>query len=70
MVNVYAVAVDWVDVAEVDRKEKYDVGKWIPGRSFVGRCLAVGVEEKEFLRGDLIMGLTPIKKVSLPVSHC
>lgn len=64
MVQVYAVAVDWIDVGEIDRKEKEDVGQWIPGRSFVGRCLGVGVEEKEFFRGDLIIGLTSVRKVS------
>lgn len=64
MVQVYAVAVDYLDVAVLDDKTNADVRKYIPGRSFVGRCLAVGSHEKEIVRGDLVIGLVDIKKVS------
>lgn len=62
LVQVYAVAVDYLDVAALDHKTPHDVGKWIPGRSFVGRCLAVGGDEKDIVRGDVVMGLLDIKK--------
>lgn len=66
LVQVYAVAVDNVDVKMTEDKGKGDVGKWVPGRSFVGRCLGVGTEEKEIVRGEIVIGLLDVKKVSLP----
>lgn len=63
LVQVYAVAVDQVDVRAVDEKGRGDVGKYVPGRSFVGRALVVGTDEKEVVRGDVVMGLLDIRKV-------
>ena len=63
LVQVYAVAVDDLDISTLDSKGKAEVGKWIPGRSFVGRCLSIGAEEKELVRGDIVMGLVDVKKV-------
>ncbi|KAL1409095.1 hypothetical protein Q8F55_005919 [Vanrija albida] len=62
LVQVYAVAIDYVDVLALDDKTRADVGKWIPGRSFVGRCIAVGEHEKDIHRGDIVVGLVDIKK--------
>ena len=64
LVQVYAVAVDSLDVKIVTEKGKGDVGKWVPGRSFVGRCLSVGGEEKEIVRGEIVVGLLDARKVS------
>jgi NADPH:quinone reductase-like Zn-dependent oxidoreductase len=64
LIQVYAVAIDGFDLAVLDVKGRADVGKWVPGRSFVGRCLQVGSYEKELVRGDLVMGLCDIRKVS------
>lgn len=64
LVQVYAVAIDGFDLAALDVKGRADVGKWVPGRSFVGRCLQVGSYEKELVRGDLVMGIMDIRKVS------
>jgi hypothetical protein len=64
LVQVYAVAIDGFDMAVLDIKGRADVGKWVPGRSFVGRCLQVGSYEKELVRGDLVMGLCDVRKVS------
>jgi NADPH:quinone reductase-like Zn-dependent oxidoreductase len=64
MVQVYAVAVDSADIAALDERGVADVGKFIPGRSFVGRLLVIGDDEKDLQRGDLVMGLLDIKKVS------
>lgn len=64
LVQVYAVAVDHVDVEITTDKSKGEVGKWIPGRSFVGRCITTGAEERDMVRGDLVMGLLEVRKVS------
>jgi hypothetical protein len=63
LVQVYAVAIDGFDMAVLDVKGRADVGKWVPGRSFVGRCLQAGSYEKELVRGDLVMGICDIRKV-------
>ncbi|WVQ72581.1 hypothetical protein IAR50_002139 [Cryptococcus sp. DSM 104548] len=62
MVQVYAVAVDEYDVRTLDEKGKGDVGKWVPGRSFVGRALVVGTEEKDIVRGDIVIGIQDVRK--------
>ncbi|KAK4683889.1 hypothetical protein P7C73_g6325, partial [Tremellales sp. Uapishka_1] len=62
LLQVYAVAIDEVDVKQLEDKGKSDVGKWVPGRSFAGRCLQVGAEEKEIVRGDLVIGLMDVRK--------
>ncbi|KAL7421576.1 hypothetical protein Q5752_003345 [Cryptotrichosporon argae] len=62
LVQVYAVAIDASDVAYLDQKGQGDVGKWVPGRSFVGRCLSVGVDEREIIRGDIVIGLLDLRK--------
>jgi len=64
LIQIYAVAIDDVDLNALGSKGKGDVGKWVPGRSFVGRCLSVGVEEKEIVRGDIVLGLVDVRKVS------
>lgn len=62
LVQIYAVAIDHVDILALDDKTRADVGKWIPGRSFVGRCISAGEHEKDIHRGDIIVGLLDIKK--------
>ncbi|GMK58320.1 hypothetical protein CspeluHIS016_0503520 [Cutaneotrichosporon spelunceum] len=61
LIQVYAVAVDWLDIAALDEKSKHDVGRWVPGRSFVGRCITTGADEKEIGRGDMVIGLVDIR---------
>ncbi|BEJ16802.1 hypothetical protein CspHIS471_0602030 [Cutaneotrichosporon sp. HIS471] len=61
LIQVYAVAVDWLDIAALDEKSGHGVGRWIPGRSFVGRCITTGVDEKEIVRGDVVIGLLDIR---------
>ena len=63
LVQVYAAAVDQADVRLLDGKSRSEIGKWIPGRSFVGRCLTVGEDEKDIVRGDIVVGLMDIRKV-------
>lgn len=67
LVQVYAVALDRYDFDMV--REKSDAGsgsgKWIPGRSFVGRALEVGAEVRAIAKGDMVVGLVDIKKVRL-----
>jgi hypothetical protein len=63
LIQVYAVAVDKTDVKALEDKGRGDVGKWVPGRSFMGRCMAVGADEKDIVRGDLVMGLHDVRKV-------
>lgn len=65
LIQVYAVGVDALDVSTTYEKGKVDVGKWVPGRSFVGRCLQIGADEKDIVRGDIVIGLVDVKKVSL-----
>jgi len=62
---VYAVGIDELDVRYIDEKGKNDVGKWVPGRSFAGRCMMTGTHEKDIVRGDLVIGIFEIKKVRL-----
>lgn len=64
LVQVYATAIDEIDVRALDQKGRGDIGKWVPGRSFVGRCMATGPEEKDLVRGDIVMGIMDVKKVS------
>ncbi|WRT66364.1 uncharacterized protein IL334_003319 [Kwoniella shivajii] len=62
LVQVYAVAIDQLDVQALDEKGRGDVGKYVPGRSFVGRALSVGAQEKEVVRGDLVIGIFDLRK--------
>ncbi|ORY34019.1 hypothetical protein BCR39DRAFT_518148 [Naematelia encephala] len=62
LVQVYAAGVDKADVRAVEEKGKGEVGKWVPGRSFVGRCMTVGADEKDIVRGDIVVGLLDIRK--------
>lgn len=62
LVQVYAVAVDWLDMVMLDDRTKSHVGRWIPGRSFVGRCITTGADEKDITRGDVVMGLVDIRR--------
>lgn len=72
LVQVYAVALDRFDFDMV--REKSDsgsgAGKWVPGRSFVGRALDVGADVRVILKGDMVMGLVDIKKVSSAWTCC
>lgn len=62
LVQIYAAAVDWLDVERLDDQPVSEVGRWIPGRSFVGRCVTAGVDEKDIARGDIVMGLVDIRR--------
>ncbi|WWC89329.1 uncharacterized protein L201_004250 [Kwoniella dendrophila CBS 6074] len=62
LIQVYAVAIDQLDVKVLEEKARWDVGKYVPGRSFVGRALVVGADEKEVVRGDLVVGINDIRK--------
>lgn len=66
LVQVYAVALDRFDFDMVREKSETGTGagKWVPGRSFVGRALEVGAEVRPITKGDMVMGLVDIKKVS------
>lgn len=64
LVQVYAVGIDRLDVRALEEKGKGEVGKWIPGRSFVGRCVSVGKDEREIVKGELVVGLFDLRKVS------
>lgn len=64
LVQVYAVALDRFDsdmVHELSGAGK-GIDKWVPGRSFVGRALEVGADVRVIAKGDLVMGVTDIKK--------
>ena len=63
LVQVYAVGVDKVDLRLLEEKGKGEVGKWVPGRSFVGRVMATGKDEKEVVKGELVVGLLDVRKV-------
>lgn len=62
MVQVYAVAIDQLDIDALPDLKRSAVGKYIPGRSFVGRVQAVGDGEKDLVRGDIVVGLQDIRK--------
>lgn len=62
LLQVYAVTVDAVDIKSCDLKTESDVGKFIPGRSFVGRAVTVGTDEGEIFRGDMVMGLVDVRR--------
>lgn len=64
LVQVYAVGIDRVDVKALEEKGRGEVAKWVPGRSFVGRCVAVGKDEREVVKGELLIGLVDVRKVS------
>jgi NADPH:quinone reductase-like Zn-dependent oxidoreductase len=66
LVQVQAVSLDKFDSDMVKEKANSGSGsgKWIPGRSFVGRAVNVGTEFRVILKGDIVMGLVDIRKVS------
>lgn len=64
LVQMYATAIDKADIRALYEKGRGDISRWVPGRSFVGRCMAVGAEEKEIVRGDIVIGLMELRKVS------
>jgi len=64
LVQVYATAIDEADMKYLDEKSRADIGKWVPGRSFVGRCLQAGADEKEIVRGEIVVGIMELKKVT------
>lgn len=65
LVQVHAVALDKFDSDMVKEKAASGsgAGKWIPGRSFVGRALDVGADVRVIMKGDIVMGLLDIRKV-------
>ena len=63
LIQVYATAIDEVDILALDTKSRGDIGKWVPGRCFVGRCMTVGPDEKDIVRGDIVVGVVELKKV-------
>jgi D-arabinose 1-dehydrogenase-like Zn-dependent alcohol dehydrogenase len=71
LVQVYATAIDSLDIRALDDKNRGDISKWVPGRSFVGRCMTVGVEEKEIVRGDIVIGIIELRKASrdMPITR-
>jgi len=64
LVQVYATAIDETDVRALDDKGRGEIGKWVPGRSFVGRCMTAGADEKEIVRGEIVVGIMDLRKVS------
>ena len=64
--QVHAVSLDKFDSDMVKEKATSGsgAGKWIPGRSFVGRALNVGADVRVIAKGDIVMGLVDIRKVS------
>jgi threonine dehydrogenase-like Zn-dependent dehydrogenase len=64
LVQVYATAIDETDVRALDDKGRAEIGKWVPGRSFVGRCMTAGADEKEIVRGEIVIGIMDVRKVS------
>lgn len=67
VVQVVAVALDKFDFAMVKDKssEGSGTGKWVPGRSFVGRAIEVGSDVRVIVKGDMVMGLVDIKQVRM-----
>lgn len=65
LVQVHAVSLDKFDSDMVREKASSGSGsgKWIPGRSFVGRALDVGADVRVIMKGDMVMGLVDIRKV-------
>lgn len=65
LVQVHAVSLDKFDSDMVREKASSGsgAGKWIPGRSFVGRALDVGADVRVIMKGDMVMGLVDIRKV-------
>lgn len=63
LVHVYATAIDRLDIRSLDTKGRNDISRWVPGRSFVGRCMTVGAEEKDIVRGDIVVGIMEVRKV-------
>lgn len=70
LVQVYAVALDRFDFDMVREKSEAGsgAGKWVPGRSYVGRALDVGADVRVILKGDMVMGLVDIKKVNIALT--
>lgn len=62
LVQVYAVGVDAHDIAALDNQGIFDIGKYVPGRSFVGRAVSLGEDESDLRPGDLVMGLMDVRK--------
>lgn len=66
-VEVFAVGLDRLDVERVrEMASRPDGFGWVPGRAFYGRVLDTGIEIKQLKRGDLVWGMTPMKKVRSP----
>lgn len=65
LVQVYAVGVDKLDMKALEGKGNGEIGKWVPGRSFVGRVVSTGKDEREVVKGELVLGLLDVKRVSL-----
>ena len=65
LVQVWAVGLDSRDAAIV-LKDRQGTPGFIPGRSFVGRAIEIGWEVREDIvrKGEWVVGLTEVKKVS------
>lgn len=67
LVGTVAVGVD-----QFDRERLWQLAKaaggtgWVPGRAVVGHVVAVGDSVSRLKKGDLVWGLSPLKKVRCP----
>jgi NADPH:quinone reductase-like Zn-dependent oxidoreductase len=67
LVGTIAVGVD-----QFDRERLWQLAKaaggtgWVPGRALVGHVVAVGDSVSRLKKGDLVWGLSPLKKVRCP----
>lgn len=69
LVETVAVGVDHFDRERLWQLAKVAGGTgWVPGRSIVGNVLAMGDSVSRLKKGDLVWGLAPLKKVTLPIS--
>lgn len=73
IVQVHAVALDALDaliVSERMGKGGSEGAGFVPGRSFVGRAVECGFEVSNVSRGDWVIGLADIRKVSVYSCSC
>jgi hypothetical protein len=68
LVQVHCVALEGLDVFLVRERGKTPDGYgFVPGRGFCGRVMETGLSVSDFRKGDWIMGLLDLSKVSLTV---
>lgn len=69
LVQVWAVGLDALDVLLVEeRASRNDGFGYIPGRSFVGRAVECGWDVNNVSKGDWVIGITEVRKVSFLLS--